>query len=66
MDITDGERKSFLACYSESVDHKAISLYKLLNRICAISEVYMAPLSKYEQTEWNQKEILQLQYIIDI
>lgn len=65
MDITDEERKSFLTCYSEPVNNKAIALYRLLNRICAISDIYKAPFNKNIQDEWIQKEIHQLPDIIE-
>ena len=63
MDITDEERNGFLRQYQREVDYKAISLYKLLNRICALSEVYMAPLSQSIQNEWINRQLSQLHNI---
>lgn len=64
MNITDTEREAFLKCYSEPLDIKAISLYRLLNRICAVSGVYMAPNHQNEQRAWINNEIPKLFDII--
>jgi len=65
MDITDEERNGFLNHYNGEVDYKAITLYKLLNRICALSNVYMAPVSPSTQNEWIANELVMLITIID-
>lgn len=65
MDITDTEREAFLKYYSEPLDFKAISLYRLLNRICAVSGVYMAPVYEGMQAEWRSNEIPKLSSLAD-
>lgn len=65
MDITDDERKAFLQKYKGEINYKAISLYKLLNRICALSDVYIAPMCQSNKNEWINKEVLQLNNIIN-
>lgn len=64
MDISDAERDAFLHCYTGSVDLRAISLYRLLNRVCAISGVYRTITSK-KQHIWINKEIARLPTLIE-
>lgn len=65
MDITDAERDAFIKHYSLTPDFKAVSLYRLLNRICAISNVYMAPISNEIQLQWINREIAGLPELVE-
>jgi hypothetical protein len=65
LDITDAEREAFLKYYSEPVDFEAISLYRLLNKICAVSGVYMAPNYIHNQSGWVNSEIPKIAKLVD-
>ncbi|MNI81407.1 hypothetical protein D3C73_1380160 [compost metagenome] len=65
MDITDDEREAFLAEYTCPVDSKAIRLYMLLNRLCAMANCYFAPVPQPAAASWIKEQPVLLQKVLD-
>lgn len=64
LNITDEEKNSFISGYDIPVDERAINLYMMLNRLCAMSGCYLAPVKSKEANIWIQNEIKTIDKIL--
>lgn len=65
MDISEVERYAFTTEYGLPIDEYAIKLYTLLNRVCAMSGCYFAPMENAPAKVWIQKEKNTLQTLVE-
>lgn len=57
LNITNEEQNSFINEYNIPLDKRAINLYTILNRVCAMSGCYLAPVESNYAKTWIQEEI---------
>jgi len=65
LNITEEERNAFIKEYKLPLDERAINLYTLLNRLCAMSGCYLAPVDSSSARVWNNEEIKTIKEILD-
>lgn len=65
LTITEEERSAFILKYNKPLDEHAINLYMLLNRICAMSGCYLAPVEREYSKAWIKQEINSLRAILN-
>ncbi len=64
MDITQDERNAFLGSYGHPLNERAIGLYRLLNRILALANCFMAPVADEQGDRWVSEHIHELDLIL--
>ncbi|SCZ03910.1 phosphotransferase [Alkaliphilus peptidifermentans] len=65
LNINDEERNAFLKEYKSPLDERAIKLYTLLNRLCAMSGCYLAPLDRIYAKTWIKEEVKTIKEVLD-
>ena len=65
LNITEAERNAFVREYKLPLDEKSINLYKLLNRLCAMSGCYLAPVDSTFSKTWINEEVKTIIKILD-
>lgn len=63
-EITLDEKDAFLQGYRLGIDQRAINLYLLLNRVCAMAGCYLAPVDHLEAKRWIESEISTIQQVL--
>ena len=66
MNITDEERKVFIENYNCPINQKAINLYRLLNRILAFTNCFMAPVTDALGDKWISDNTHELNKILAV
>ncbi|PKK93040.1 MAG: hypothetical protein CVV61_06680 [Tenericutes bacterium HGW-Tenericutes-6] len=64
MEISFEEKEAFLQTYTIEVNERAINLYLLLNRVCAMAGCYLAPVDNLKAEQWIKKEISTIEQIL--
>jgi len=62
--ITQKERDAFISEYNIHLDERAIHLYILLNRVCAMSGCYFAPVDSKIAVNWIKKEVGTIEQVL--
>jgi hypothetical protein len=57
MDISKDKQHAFITEYAFPLDEYALKLYMLLNRVCAMSGCYFAPIESVPAKAWIHKEV---------
>lgn len=65
LNIKKEEQNSFINEYNIPLDERAINLYTLLNRVCAMSGCYLAPVESEYAKVWIEEEIKTLNMILN-
>jgi|GEM_PF-911833 len=64
LEISIEEKDAFLKGYNIEVDERAMNLYLLLNRVCAMAGCYLAPVDNLKAERWIKNEILTIEQIL--
>ncbi|MGF7059023.1 phosphotransferase [Brassicibacter mesophilus] len=62
--ITQEERDAFITKYNMHLEERAINLYILLNRVCAMSGCYLAPVDSKTAKNWIKKEVETIEQVL--
>ncbi|WP_026478353.1 phosphotransferase [Alkaliphilus transvaalensis] len=65
LNISEEERNAFVQEYKLPLDERAIKLYTILNRLCAMSGCYLAPVDSTYAKTWIKEEVKTIKEILD-
>lgn len=65
INITADVQNAFISEYKMPLDERAINLYILLNRLCAMAGCYLVPVDNNYAKAWIKKEVTTIKEILN-